>query len=84
MHGFSGVGVVLRFPGFHREFTGVWAPKGHPDRRGLGAQRVTRRASPIATWYQSTGPFCVWVLLRVIRMALRSRYRSTIRSLASL
>jgi hypothetical protein len=29
--GFSGAGVALRFPGFHREFTGVWAPNGHPS-----------------------------------------------------
>jgi hypothetical protein len=27
--GFSGVSVALRFPGVHREITGVWAPNGH-------------------------------------------------------
>jgi hypothetical protein len=28
---FPGPRVVLRFPGFHREFTGGWAPTGHPS-----------------------------------------------------
>jgi hypothetical protein len=39
--GFSGLSLGRDFPGFHREFMGVWAPNGHPDgceagRRSLG------------------------------------------------
>jgi hypothetical protein len=30
------MGVILRFPGFHREFTAVWAPKWHPRVEALG------------------------------------------------
>jgi cytochrome bd ubiquinol oxidase subunit II len=30
-NGFSGPRVVMRFPGFHRQITGVWAPNGHPE-----------------------------------------------------
>jgi hypothetical protein len=32
---FSGPKVGLRFPGFPREFTGVWAPNGHRPRARL-------------------------------------------------
>jgi hypothetical protein len=39
IHGFPSVGVTLEFPGFPREFTGVWAPNGHPDGCGLGRNR---------------------------------------------
>jgi hypothetical protein len=34
--GFSGGSIVLRFPGFHREITGVWAPNGYPSQRSSG------------------------------------------------
>jgi hypothetical protein len=33
----------LSFPGFHREFTGVWAPNGHP--RNLTRDQKVQAAS---------------------------------------
>jgi hypothetical protein len=49
MRGFSGVGVVLRFPGFHREFTGVGHPMGTQGRAagcpGLQGVRCQVRAA---------------------------------------
>jgi hypothetical protein len=44
--------VVLRFPGFDREFTGVWVPNGYPDGcESVAPRRWRRRAGrQAAAW----------------------------------